>query len=86
MPLDKLQQQKLFFACRRGMLELDLLLQPIYSYAIDNFNLMQFNNFMELLQEPDPVIHAWILGTEIPETNKFDNLLLNIQKLNNIVF
>ncbi len=84
MSLDKIRQQKLMIACRRGMLELDLLLQPVYNKAVDDFSIEQYNLLIELLHEPDPVIHAWIMGTEAPAHNKYDNLIDIMQQLNNI--
>lgn len=84
MALDYIRQQKLAIACRRGMLELDLLLQPVYKMAIQEFSEEQYKVFFELLHEPDPVIHAWILGTEHPNNHKYDNLIALMQNLNNI--
>jgi antitoxin CptB len=59
---------RLRWMCRRGMLELDFLLERFlnkngyYKLSADDQAL-----FEEMMQEPDPVLYNWFLGSEKPE-------------------
>jgi antitoxin CptB len=59
---------RLKWMCRRGMLELDILLERFVDRGIylqlstDNQQL-----FEALMQEPDPVLLAWFMGNEAPK-------------------
>ena len=60
-------QSRLFWACRRGMLELDILLNGFLTDCFDGLNLEQKNNFVSLLSYQDPDIFAWVMGHATPE-------------------
>lgn len=55
---------KIKWRCRRGMLELDLLLLPFCEtrYPVLSPDLQQA--FVMLLEEPDPDIYNWFLGAQ----------------------
>lgn len=57
---------KLQWACRRGMLELDVLLSNFLNEAYAAQALEDKLLFIELLSYEDPVIFAWIMGHETP--------------------
>jgi antitoxin CptB len=59
---------KLRWACRRGMLELDVLLGNFLNEAYENAEFDIKQSFVALLTYPDPNLFAWLLGHEIPET------------------
>ena len=67
-PTEKNLQNKsrLFWQCRRGMLELDLLLQDFMNKTYDSMNLKQKQAFEILLQSPDQLLHDYLLGDTIP--------------------
>ncbi|MGJ8691944.1 MAG: succinate dehydrogenase assembly factor 2 [Thalassotalea sp.] len=53
---------KLRWACRRGMLELDVLLLPFVDEAYDQLTPEQKIIFERLLEGDDPDLFAWFMG------------------------
>ena len=50
------------WACRRGMLELDVLFMPFVEEAYDSLNAEQQAIFQRLLTQEDPDLFAWFMG------------------------
>lgn len=59
---------KLRWRCRRGMLELDLLLNPFLEAQFTSLPPSLQESFTQLLDEADPDIYNWILDAETPPT------------------
>jgi len=59
-------QSKLQWACRRGMLELDILLSNFLQEAYKDLELEDKAHFSALLQHSDPELFSWLLGQAIP--------------------
>ena len=57
---------KLQWACRRGMLELDVLLGNFLNDAYPHLSFAEKTQFMTLLNYSDPELFAWIMGKESP--------------------
>jgi antitoxin CptB len=55
-------KKKLEWQCRRGMLELDVILIPFLEQYYDEIDPMRRKAFAELLQQADPDIYTWIMG------------------------
>jgi len=55
---------KLKWACRRGMLELDVLFEPFVDEAYDALTDAQKYVFQRLLACEDPELFAWFMGHE----------------------
>ncbi len=55
--------------CRRGMLELDLLLLPFFDACYAALSPALQHTFLELLDCPDPDIYNWFLGADLPPTH-----------------
>lgn len=55
---------KLRWACRRGMLELDVLFLPFVDQAFDGLTQQQKRDFERLLEGDDPELFAWFMGHE----------------------
>jgi antitoxin CptB len=53
---------RLRWACRRGMLELDVLFMPFVEEAFDSLSVQQQAIFQRLLTEEDPDLFAWFMG------------------------
>ncbi|MGB3725565.1 MAG: succinate dehydrogenase assembly factor 2 [Glaciecola sp.] len=53
---------RLKWACRRGMLELDVLLLPFVEQAFDTLSFAQQETFERLLTCDDPDLFAWFMG------------------------
>ena len=54
--------KQLKWQCRRGMLELDVILIPFLEEHFEGLNPGLQKAFVELLKEADPDIYTWIMG------------------------
>ncbi len=61
---DKRRLSRLKWACRRGMLELDVLFMPFVDEAFGDLNDEQKLVFERLLTCDDPDLFAWFMGHE----------------------
>jgi antitoxin CptB len=57
---------RLRWQCRRGMRELDVLLEGYFTRRFDQAPPAQQRAFVELLQREDPDIWAWLIGHAQP--------------------
>ena len=55
---------RLRWACRRGMLELDVLFRPFVDEAYDDLSMEDKLIFQRLLTGEDPELFAWAMGHE----------------------
>ncbi len=67
-------EKKLQWACRRGMLELDVLLMNFLNEAYPLLTEAEKTTFSELLSQPDPDLMAWIMGREPAPNEAFAKL------------
>lgn len=74
---------KLFWRCKRGMLELDILLERFMMRYFDRMTQDERVLLEALLQEPDPDLYNWILGAERHPESKFHTLIHAIQAHSN---
>ena len=58
---------RLRWACRRGMLELDVLFMPFVEEAYDDLSIENKVIFERLLECQDPELFAWFIGHEACE-------------------
>ncbi|MDN3376874.1 MULTISPECIES: succinate dehydrogenase assembly factor 2 [unclassified Pseudoalteromonas] len=68
------------WACRRGMLELDVLFMPFVEEAFDSLSAQQQAVFQRLLEADDPDLFAWFMGHQEckdPELKQMVNLILD---------
>ncbi|TLU59903.1 succinate dehydrogenase assembly factor 2 [Thalassotalea litorea] len=75
---------RLRWACRRGMLELDVLFMPFVDEAWDHLNDEQKQVFERLLECDDPELFAWFMGHEECKDEQFKamvQLILNRVKV-----
>lgn len=61
------QRARLRWRCRRGMLELDLLLARFVEQHYETLEAAERIAFDRLLETPDPMLFAYLQGTEVPE-------------------
>jgi len=59
---DSLLLRRLEWQCRRGMLELDVILGPFLARDFSSLDADQQTAFVELLEHPDPDLYTWIMG------------------------
>ena len=78
--LDAREKARLSWHCRRGMLELDLILQRFLERGLDKLTSEEVQLFDLLLENTDPELFAWLMGHEEPvdeELNKIVTLIRN---------
>lgn len=56
-------------AWRRGFREADLVLGPFADSELAGFTADELDAFEHLLETPDPVLYAWIVGREAAPAN-----------------
>ena len=66
-----MKRERLYWQCRRGMLELDYLLREILDQRYDNFSVEEQALLVELLKESDLDLHAWMVSRELPVPVKY---------------
>lgn len=70
---------RLQWACRRGMLELDILLKNFLNQSYPTLTAQEKEIFVQLLEVPDPQLLAWLLGQEQPENEKWADMINRIR-------
>ena len=73
--LSAVQSARLRWACRRGMLELDLILQHFLEAQFAQLKLDEQQDFTDLLNCTDPELFAWLIGKEEPTEPKFQTIV-----------
>ena len=66
---------RLRWACRRGMLELDVLFMPFVEDAYEYLSSQQQLFFERLLACQDPELFAWFMGHEICEDKELNEMV-----------
>lgn len=56
---------------RRGMLELDLLLNYFIDQCYEDLTSQHKNILITLLQEEDPTLHSWFFSSEVSNNKEF---------------
>ena len=59
--------RRLQWRCRRGMKELDVLLERYLMNDFAGASAQRQQAFAGLLELPDPVLHAYMIGRAVPE-------------------
>lgn len=70
---------QLLWMCRRGMLELDVLLGNFLQERYAELRFEDKETFIELLSYQDPLLFAWLMGKERPKNERLFNLTQQIQ-------
>ena len=60
------EARRLLWRCRRGMKELDVLLERFARRELPVFSVEERNTFARFLELPDPVLIDYLLGQTIP--------------------
>lgn len=74
------QPSRLQWMCRRGMLELDVLLGKFLETGYASLSDDEKRQFVELLNCPDPDLFAWLLGTDEPEQLELRSIIGKIKR------
>lgn len=72
--------ERLRWRCRRGLLELDLLLDGFMSQGYDALDILEAASFEALLALPDPLLLRYLLGLESPEDQGQARVIAHIRR------
>ena len=73
--LNDRDKARLSWHCRRGMLELDIILQDVLESQIDTFSDNELKLFDLLLSNTDPDLFAWFMGHQEPQDKELRELV-----------
>ena len=74
-----MSKNRLIWASRRGMLELDLILHTFLENTYDTLEQDQKRLYQDLLLEEDPDLFAWLLGHAVPENENTASIITLIR-------
>lgn len=63
------------WACRRGMLELDIALAPFFKYEYLMLSERNKQIFIRLLSADDPDLFSWLMGHGNPTDDDFKEII-----------
>lgn len=66
--------------CRRGMLELDMLLLPFFNTVYETLAVEQKKAFIDLLTFPDQEIYAFLLARQISDSLTLQSIVQRIRE------
>jgi antitoxin CptB len=59
---EAVNRQQVYWQCRRGMLELDILLQDFFRESYDQLDVREKAGFSRMLDYPDAVLFELLMG------------------------
>lgn len=77
---ERVKREKLRWACRRGMLELDLFLVPFFENRYDTLSVDEQQVFSEMLCHTDPELLAWFMGHDQAAVPTIQELVVKIRE------
>ena len=79
--MDPIQERaRLHWQCRRGMRELDLLLQGFLDHAYDTASAAERAAFRRLLDYPDQLLLEYLLGSLPPSDKEIGDVIGKIRR------
>jgi len=69
----------LIWSCRRGMLELDLILSRFLANGLALLTSSEREGFARLLTHPDPDLFSWLMGQALPDDAEIIHLVSTIR-------
>ena len=79
------EKSRLLWRCRRGIKEMDIILQDFIKDSYDELNNENKSAFSKLLEEQDLDILNWILGKDKPEDAALIEIIKKIRSSRNII-
>jgi antitoxin CptB len=73
--MQELNQHKIFWHSRRGMLELDLLLVPFATDVFPQLSHLDQILYRDFLSEEDQDIFAWLMRRQEPSEERFNRII-----------
>lgn len=78
------ERSRLLWRCRRGIREMDIVLQAFLNQSYDTLSDADKDSFAQLLDEADLDILNWIMGKDEPENDGIKNIIALIRKSRHI--
>ncbi len=75
-------RSRIQWACRRGMLELDISIMPFFHHDYDGLSDSDKQLFVRLLALPDPDLFNWMMNYSKPEDPGLQRMVRLIQTRN----
>ena len=80
MMLSKNQLKQQIWHSKRGMLELDLLLEPFARQKLPYLSCKQQQAYVTLLKREDPELFAWLINQTFPADQQLKEIVELIKK------
>ena len=77
--MEEVEIKRLIWHSRRGMLELDLLLEPFARQELTHLSDQEQNHYARLLTHQDPDIYVWLTSQEVCSDPQLLPLIAKIQ-------
>ncbi len=74
------ERSQLIWRCRRGIREMDIVLQDFLNNSYDTLNESDKTSFIQLLDEADLDILNWLMGKDEPETDELKHIIKVIRE------
>jgi len=74
------EMNRIRWAARRGMLELDLVLEPFVLARFAGLPQLDRQRFRALMACEDQDLYAWLLGRERPQDGELDAIVTQIRQ------
>ena len=71
----ELRAKKILWKCRRGSLELDIILNRFFQHSYASLSPEQQQVFDQLLDQSDLLLTSWLLGDKMPLDEDFRSLI-----------
>lgn len=72
-------QKQLLWQCRRGMLEVEILLTDFLHYDFSSLDNEEQANFEELLTITDPLLYEYLMGSIACDSEQLDHIIQKIR-------
>ncbi len=69
------QKARIKWTCRRGMLELDVVIMPFFEECFDELSAQQQQDFVSLLECDDPDLFRWIMKQQRSDNPAYAELV-----------
>jgi antitoxin CptB len=69
------EKARIKWACRRGMLELDVVIMPFYEECFDSLSESDQKDFVSLLECDDPDLFNWVMKHGRSNDEKLANMI-----------
>ncbi|WP_372864921.1 succinate dehydrogenase assembly factor 2 [Spongiibacter sp.] len=70
--------KRIYWGCRRGMLELDLVMVPFFEQRFRELDERDQQRFVDLLECEDTELFQWFLGTSSPDDPELASIVNDI--------